>query len=109
MNSIMERWVGSCRRELLDRTLVWNQRHLMIVLREYEDFYNTHRAERAGARPTTAARGLGPDWRANVEQTWPRNGLHEVDRNGYNARSERVRREGLEPPTRGLRVRCSAS
>jgi hypothetical protein len=24
--------------ELLDRTLVWNQRHLMIMLREYEDF-----------------------------------------------------------------------
>jgi transposase InsO family protein len=43
MNSIMERWIGSCRRELLDRTLVWNQRHLMIVLREYEDFCNTHR------------------------------------------------------------------
>jgi putative transposase len=43
MNSIMERWIGSCRRELLDRTLVWNQRHLMTVLREYEDFYNTHR------------------------------------------------------------------
>jgi putative transposase len=43
MNSIMERWIGSCRHELLDRTLVWNQRHLMIVLREYEDFYNTHR------------------------------------------------------------------
>ncbi len=34
MNSIMERWVGSCRRELLDRTLIWNQRHLMTVLRE---------------------------------------------------------------------------
>ena len=46
MNSIMERWIGSCRRELLDRTLVWNQRHLMIVLREYEDFYNTHRPHR---------------------------------------------------------------
>jgi hypothetical protein len=40
MNSIMERWIGSCRRELLDRTLVWNQRHLMTVLRGYEDFYN---------------------------------------------------------------------
>jgi putative transposase len=38
MNSVMERWVGSCRRELLDRTLTWNKRHLMIVLREYEDF-----------------------------------------------------------------------
>ena len=47
MNSVMERWIGSCRRELLDRTLVWNQRHLMIVLREYEDFYNTHRPHRA--------------------------------------------------------------
>ncbi len=46
MNSIMERWIGSCRRELLDRTLVWNHRHLMIVLREYEDFYNTHRPHR---------------------------------------------------------------
>ena len=30
MNSIMERWIGSCRRELLDRTLVWNQRHLRV-------------------------------------------------------------------------------
>ena len=36
MNSVMERWIGSCRRELLDRTLVWNQRHLMTVPREYE-------------------------------------------------------------------------
>jgi transposase InsO family protein len=26
MNSIMERWIGSVRRELLDRTLVWNLR-----------------------------------------------------------------------------------
>ncbi|MFI9836267.1 hypothetical protein ACIHFD_04490 [Nonomuraea sp. NPDC051941] len=28
MNSIMERWVQSCRHELLDRCLVWNERHL---------------------------------------------------------------------------------
>ena len=46
MNSVMERWIGSCRRELLDRTLVLNQRHLMIVLREYEDFYNRQRPHR---------------------------------------------------------------
>ena len=46
MNAIMERWIGSCRRELLDRTLIWNKRHLMTVLREYEDFYNTHRPHR---------------------------------------------------------------
>ena len=46
MNSIMERWIG-CRRELLDRTLIWNVRHLTMVLREYEDFYNSHRPHRA--------------------------------------------------------------
>jgi hypothetical protein len=52
MNSVMERWIGSCRRELLDRTLIWNQRHLMTVLREYEDFYNMCRSNtRLGGSP----------------------------------------------------------
>jgi putative transposase len=36
MNAIIERWTGGCRRELLDRTLVWNQAYLRQVLREYE-------------------------------------------------------------------------
>ena len=36
MNAITERWIGGCRRELLDRTLVWNQAHLRQILREYE-------------------------------------------------------------------------
>jgi putative transposase len=43
MNSIMERWVQTCRRELLDRALIWNQRHLLHALREFEQFYNGHR------------------------------------------------------------------
>ncbi|MFB7323873.1 MULTISPECIES: helix-turn-helix domain-containing protein [unclassified Streptomyces] len=53
MNSIMERWVQTCRRELLDRTLIWNQRHLLYVLREFESFYNEHRPHQgiANARP----------------------------------------------------------
>jgi len=53
MNSIMERWIQSCRHELLDRTLIWNQRHLLHALREYEQFYNTHRPHQgiANARP----------------------------------------------------------
>jgi putative transposase len=53
MNAIMERWVRSCRRELLDRTLIWNQRHLLHALREYETFYNAHRPHQgiAQARP----------------------------------------------------------
>ncbi|MEV3985345.1 integrase core domain-containing protein [Nonomuraea sp. NPDC049758] len=44
MNSIMERWVQSCRHELLDRCLLWNERHLRYALREYEHFYNQRRA-----------------------------------------------------------------
>jgi transposase InsO family protein len=53
MNSIMERWVQTCRRELLDRTLIWNNRHLLHTLREFEQFYNTHRPHQgiANARP----------------------------------------------------------
>jgi hypothetical protein len=43
----MERWIGSCRRELLDRTLVWNQRHLLQVLREYEKHHYDHRPHRS--------------------------------------------------------------
>jgi putative transposase len=53
MNAIMERWVQTCRRELLDRTLIWNQRHLLHALREFEAFYNGHRPHQgiANARP----------------------------------------------------------
>jgi hypothetical protein len=39
MNSIIERWVQTCRRELLDRTLIWNQRHLLHALREYQSSF----------------------------------------------------------------------
>ncbi|WP_336210186.1 integrase core domain-containing protein [Nonomuraea sp. LPB2021202275-12-8] len=46
MNSIMERWIQTCRRELLDRTLIWNQPHLLHALREFETFYNEHRPHR---------------------------------------------------------------
>jgi hypothetical protein len=51
----MERWVRTCRRELLDRTLIYNQQHLLHALREFEVFYNTHRPHQgiANARPLT--------------------------------------------------------
>jgi putative transposase len=47
MNSIMERWIGNCRRELPGRTLIWHKRHLMAVPREYEDVCDTHRPHRS--------------------------------------------------------------
>jgi transposase InsO family protein len=37
MNAIMERWVGSVRREILDRILIVNAAHLRKVLTEYQD------------------------------------------------------------------------
>ena len=56
MNAVMERWVLTCRRELLDRTLIWNQAHLLHTLREFEQFYNSHRPHQgiANARPLQA-------------------------------------------------------
>jgi putative transposase len=53
MNAVVERWVRTCRRELLDRTLIFNQRHLLHALREFEIFYNRHRPHQgiANARP----------------------------------------------------------
>ena len=47
MNSIMERWVQELRHELLDRTLIWNQRHLLRALGEFEDHHNWHRPHQA--------------------------------------------------------------
>jgi transposase len=47
MNAIAERWIGGCRRELLDRTLIWNQNHLRRILREYEIHHNQHRPHRS--------------------------------------------------------------
>jgi transposase InsO family protein len=46
-NALAERWVGTLRRELLDRTLILNQRQLQTVLAEYVDHYNTHRPHRS--------------------------------------------------------------
>ena len=47
MNAIAERWIGGCRRELLDRTLVWNQAHLRQILRQYETHHNQHQPHRS--------------------------------------------------------------
>ena len=45
-NAIAERFVGTLRRELLDRLLIINQRHTTAALREFERHYNRHRPHR---------------------------------------------------------------
>jgi transposase InsO family protein len=47
MNAIAARWIGGCRRELLDRALIWNQNHLRRILHQYETHFNQHRPHRS--------------------------------------------------------------
>jgi len=71
-NPYSERWVGSARRELLDRVLIFGRRHLEEVLTEFIDHYNHARphqgigqrrpcepadAYRAGRAPRSPRRG----------------------------------------------------
>jgi len=50
-----ERWVGSLRRECLDRLLILGRRHLEGVVRVYTQHYNEHRPHRSlGQRPPLA-------------------------------------------------------
>jgi putative transposase len=55
-NAHAERWVGSVRRECLDRLLIFNRRQLEHVLRVYSRHYNQHRPHRSLAlRPPALA------------------------------------------------------
>ena len=71
MNAIAERWIGGCRREILDRTLIWNQAHLRRILGQYGTHQpgspgallhrgplRTVRATHRGTRPKQAARAV---------------------------------------------------
>jgi putative transposase len=46
-NAFAERWIGGLRRELLDRILIFNGRHLRRVLAIYETHFNGHRPHRS--------------------------------------------------------------
>lgn len=57
-NTFAERWIGTLRRELLDRTIIWNRRQLQRIVVEYITHYNQHRPHRSldqqPPRPTDA-------------------------------------------------------
>jgi Integrase core domain len=64
-NAYAERWVGTVRRELLDRMLIFGGRQLRLVVAEYADHYNLHRPHRGlgqalpvGARYSVTSRDL---------------------------------------------------
>ena len=42
-NGIAERWVGSCRREILDHIIALNEQHLRRLIRDYVNYYHQDR------------------------------------------------------------------
>jgi hypothetical protein len=40
---VAERWVGTCRRDLLDHVIVLNKRHLKRLMNEYVRYYHDDR------------------------------------------------------------------
>jgi putative transposase len=55
-NGVAERWVGNCRRDLLDHVIVLNQRHLKRLMKEYVSYYHEDRTHLALAKGTPAGR-----------------------------------------------------
>jgi putative transposase len=57
-NAFAERWIGTLRRELLDRTLIWNRRQLERLVADYIAHYNRHRPHRSlGQQPPVGGGG----------------------------------------------------
>ncbi len=55
-NAFAERWIGSIRREVLDRTIIWNRRQLERLVGDYIEHYNQHRPHQSlSQRPPTPA------------------------------------------------------
>ena len=66
-NTYAERWIGSIRRELLNRTIIWNRRQLERLVTDYIDHYNEHRPHRSlEQRPPQAALHQPPSVPAGV-------------------------------------------
>jgi putative transposase len=59
-NAYAERWVGTVRRELLDRMLILGSWQLQAVLAEYIDHYNGHRPHHARTTPWGRRHRSGP-------------------------------------------------
>ena len=55
-NGIAERWVQSCRRDLLDHVIVVNERHLKRLPSEYVSYYHQDRTHLGLAKETPAGR-----------------------------------------------------
>jgi len=55
-NGVAERWIGNCRRDLLDHVIVLNERHLKRLMREYIRYYHDDRTHLALEKGTPTGR-----------------------------------------------------
>jgi transposase InsO family protein len=55
-NPVAERWIGSCRRELLDHVVVLGERHLVSMVRSYIAYYQHDRTHLGLVKDTPAGR-----------------------------------------------------
>jgi transposase InsO family protein len=55
-NGVAERWVGSCRRDLLDHVIVVNERHLKRLMNEFVRYYHDDRTHLGLEKQTPARR-----------------------------------------------------
>ena len=60
-NGVAERWVGNCRRDLLDHVIVLNERHLKRLMREYVRYYHEDRTHLALSKGTPSTREAEKD------------------------------------------------
>jgi putative transposase len=71
-NALAERFVGTVRRECLDRMLILGRRHLEIVLAEYVQHYNGHRPHRSLKQRAPSAADETPVPIGDVSRVHPR-------------------------------------
>ena len=74
-NGIAERWVESCRRDLLDHVIGFNERHLKRLLSEYVRYYHEDRTHLGLRKETPAGRVRSTD-RGTVVSQARLGGLH---------------------------------
>jgi transposase InsO family protein len=59
-NGTAERWIGSCRREMLEHVVVLSERHLVRLLRSYIDYYHEDRCHLGLDKDSPDARPITP-------------------------------------------------
>ena len=77
-NGTAERWVGSCRREILDHVIALDERHLLRLMRDYVNYYQEDRIHDSLSKDTPNGRPTEqkPSSKATVISSARLGGLH---------------------------------